>query len=151
MSISTLIDRRHRLTPRDLGHRDHLVTIRNVSWQGLETLTPLLHLQEFPTKWFALDAEQHQTIVRLLGTHHTDDWIGCQLFIAAQSDRDQLRIYLFAPQEPSQRGHKALIPQEIHIPESISATFILLLILFALFLLVALLDQSDGFWQWLAR
>jgi len=149
-SISPIIDRRYRLTPQDLGRHDHVVTIRNVSWQGVETLSPLLHLHEFPTKRLALDAIQQQELIQILGTYHTEDWIGEQVIIAAQSDHDQLRVHLFPPTSAA-RNRKALLPTEIHLPDSMKATVILLLILFVLFLLVALLDQSDGFWQWLTN
>ncbi|MCB0104956.1 MAG: hypothetical protein KDE53_03590 [Caldilineaceae bacterium] len=147
MSLSPTIDSRYRLTPRDLGRRDHLVTIQNVSWQGVETLTLLLHLREFPTKRLVLDAIQQQELIHIVGTYHTTEWIGRQILIAAQSDSDQLRIHLFAVTAPPQKP-QLHIPTEIPIPENIGATVILLLILLLLFLLVALLEQSDSLLGW---
>lgn len=149
MSISPTIDNHYRLTPQDLGRRDHVVTISNVSWQGVETLSPLLHLHEFPTKRLALDAIQQQEIIQIFGSYSREDWIGQRVMIAAQSDHDQLRVHLFAATN-REDDKRPLIPTRVSVPDSMGATVILLLILFVLFLLVALLDRSENFWQWLA-
>jgi hypothetical protein len=147
MSISPIIDSRYRLNPHDIGRQDRVVTIQNVSWQGLETLTPLLHLREFPTKRLALEKIQQQELWQITGSRRAEDWIGHTLLLAAQSDRDQLRIHLY-PLQPSTARYTALSPT-IRVPESWRATALLLLILLLLFLLVPLLDQSDLLWQWL--
>lgn len=143
MSLSPAIDTRYRLTPRDLGRRDYVVTITNVSWQGVETLTPLLHLKEFPQKRFLLDAVQQQELITILGTYRTDAWIGQQITIAAQSDSDQLRIHIFdQPTAPS--AHKPRLATAVRIPDNLGITVLLVFVLILLFLLVALLDQPGN-------
>ncbi len=152
MSISPVIDTRYRLGPRDIGRQDRVVTIQNVSWQGLETLTPLLHLREFPTKRLMLEKVQQQEISQITGSLRAEDWIGHTLLLAVRSDQDQLRIHLYPMQIiPAQNhfGRRSGRSSTVQVPQSMRATLILLLILLLLFLLVPLIDQSDMLWQWL--
>lgn len=137
MSISPIIDAQYRLQPRDLGHQDHVVTIQNVSWQGLEILTPLLHLHEFPEKRLVLESVQYQELLSILGTPQEADWIGERLILATQSDPDQLRIHLFPLDQLSNHSSKILL---VRIPDGMGMTLLLLLIFALLLMLVALLD-----------
>ncbi len=152
MSISPVIDTLYRLGPRDIGRGDRVVTIQNVSWQGLETLTPLLHLREFPTKRLVLEKVQQQEIIHITGSPRAEDWIGHTLLLAVRSDQDQLRIHLYPLQMiPTKQRFSGSSERSstIQVPQSMRATLILLLILLLLFLLVPLIDQSDILWQWL--
>jgi len=151
MSISPVIDSRYRLGPRDIGRQDRVVTILNVSWQGLETLTPLLHLREFPTKRLMLEKEQQQELIKITGKLRAEEWIGHTLLLAVRSDHDQLRIHLYPLQQvsPAQDGGRQSGPSPVvKVPQSFRATLFLVLILLLLFLLVPLMEQSDILWQW---
>lgn len=152
MSISPIIDNLYRLGPHDIGRQDRMVTIQNVSWQGLETLTPLLHLREFPTKRLRLEKVQQQELVRITGSPRAEDWIGHTLLLAVRSDKDQLRIHLYPLQiVPTQNrlGTRMEWSSTVQVPQSLRASLLLLLILLLLFLMVPLIEQSDILWQWL--
>ncbi|MCB0061140.1 MAG: hypothetical protein KDE19_03460 [Caldilineaceae bacterium] len=147
MSISPIIDHRYRLQPHDLGRREPVVTIQNVSQQGLETVAPLLHLREFPEKRLLLEPVQCQELAQITGTSLPEAWIGEQIRLAVQSDRDQLRIHLFpAHIPPSQAtGHTPPIP----VPENLQSSLLLFLVLCLIFLFAFLLDDNSVIWQWL--
>ena len=135
MSISPVIDTRYRLGPRDIGRQDRMVTIQNVSWQGLEILTPLLHLREFPTKRLMLEKVQQQELIRITGSPRAEDWIGHTLLLAVRSDQDQLRIHLYPMQiVPTQIHSRARVERSspVQVPQSLRATLLLLLILLLL-------------------
>lgn len=144
MSISSVIDERYRLHPRDLGRSSIQVTIQNVSWQGVEQLNPLLHLREFPQKRLLLNQRQMQRLLEITGSTLERDWIGHTLQLRSEYDDGELIIALypmattreyFAPHRPILQLHET------------TRTLFLLAILGLLFVLVFLLENSTTFWQ----
>ncbi len=157
MSISPVIDSRYRLHPHDLGRRERVVTIQNVSQQGVEVVAPLLHLREFPGKLLLLEPIQCQELAQITGTTHQPAWIGHQVLVAAQSDVDRLRIHLFDPtvlsdqiQPPPRhpaRRFRTHSPRQF--AETLRGSLLLLLLLGLLFIAAAALNDSSPFWQWI--
>jgi len=144
MSISSVIDERYRLHPRDLGRSSIQVTIQNVSWQGVEQLNPLLHLREFPQKRLLLNQRQMQRLIAIIDSSLDRDWIGHTIQLRAEYDDGKLIIALY----PMATTHEYFAPKRPHsrIHESRS-TLLLLGILALLFVLVFLLENSTTFWQ----
>ncbi|MEZ4673250.1 MAG: hypothetical protein R2932_03275 [Caldilineaceae bacterium] len=95
-----------------------MVTILNVSGQGLERVAPLLHLREFPNKRLLLDPIQQQEIQEITGALQWEEWIGHTLMIAARSDRDQLRIHFYPA--PAQTTAQTKGTSLVQIPDSIA-------------------------------
>ena len=147
MSISPVIDARHRLQPHDLGRQEQVVTIRNVSRQGLERLAPLLHLREIRDKRLLLDPIQCQELAEITGTTNQADWIGRQVLLVVQSDRDQLRIHLLLPH--SSGAKMRLTSMANRMPDTMRTSLLLFMLLCLLFLAAAALNDNSVFWQWL--
>ncbi len=51
ISISDTIDVRYRLQPEDLGGKARPVFVRNVTLEGVEGLTPLVHFEGLARPW----------------------------------------------------------------------------------------------------
>ena len=144
MSISSVIDERYRLHPRDLGRSSLQVTIQNVSWQGVEQLNPLLHLREFAQKRLLLNQRQMQRLIEIIGSSLDHDWIGHTIQLRAEYDDGELIIALY----PMAATHEHFTPQHplFQLHET-TRTLLLLALLGLLFGLVFLLENSTTFWQ----
>jgi hypothetical protein len=80
MSISEIVDAEYRLHPGDFADGPQRMTIANVSYQGVEQLAPVLHL-EGTTKRLVLSPDQVQRLVNLSGTPTFSDWIGMAVIL----------------------------------------------------------------------
>lgn len=150
MSLSSTIDDRYRLKPHDLGRQERVVTIQNVSRQGLEQLAPVLHLHEYAEKRLLLEPVNCRELIAITGTANQAEWIGHQILLAAQSDRDQLRIHLFSPQTPSSTSrHRGAPRSAVPLPENFRTSLLLLLLLCFIFIVALVLNDNSPFWQWL--
>lgn len=147
MSISPAIDRRYRLEPRDLGRQEQIVTIQNVTHQGLESLAPLLHFHEIPSKKLLLEPIQCQELAAITGTTHQAAWVGHRVLLAAQSDRDRLRIHLFSPTAP--KASRTTARARPLLPANLQQSSLLLLLLILLLLAAFALNENSPFWQWI--
>ncbi|MEZ4864044.1 MAG: hypothetical protein R3C14_22185 [Caldilineaceae bacterium] len=100
MSLAPIIDREYRLHPQDLQRGPVRVTIQNVSWQGLEQASPVLHLREFTQKRLPLDRTQCQALIAMTGTTLYQEWIGHSLILYTAEEADGLRIVLHPANQP---------------------------------------------------
>lgn len=84
MSLSVLVDDGYRLDPADLRGKPNLVTITNVSYQGVEEMNYVLHFEGIP-KRLTLNHAQWQQLAETTGSIAWRDWIGRQVLVAPQS------------------------------------------------------------------
>jgi hypothetical protein len=84
MSLSMLVDDGYRLDPADLRGKPNLVTITNVSFQGLEEMNYVLHFEGIP-KRLALNHAQWQQLAATTGSTDRLNWIGSQVLVAPQN------------------------------------------------------------------
>lgn len=83
VSLSEIVDHGYRLLPEDLGGRSHRVIIANVTYQGIEEMTPLLHFAGQP-KPLALTPEMAQRLTTMTQTSLRTAWIGQEIIIQPQ-------------------------------------------------------------------
>lgn len=96
MSISPTVDARYRLQPADLEGAPRRVIISNVTFQGLEEMTPVLHF-EGQTKRLVLSADQVTQLVELTGTSLFHDWIGRAIVLSPLRGAGGREISITAP------------------------------------------------------
>ena len=107
MSISPTVDAGYRLQPADLDGAPRRAVIANVSFQGLEEMTPVLHF-EGQTKRLVLSPEQTAQAVELMGTSLFHNWIGRPLvLVPVRRRKGPTEIVLAAP---TARPRAAAIP-----------------------------------------
>lgn len=88
MSISPIVDAEYRLLPEDLIGLPRHVIISNVTYQGVEEMTPVLHF-EGQTKRLVLSPEQVAKIIDITGTILYPQWIGVAIVLQPpKSDMD---------------------------------------------------------------
>lgn len=106
MSLSDIVDERYRLHAADLDGLPIAAVISNVTYQGVEELSPVLHLEGFQ-KRLVLSKAQSQDLMRITGSAIFSDWIGQRIelrpikagresFIAIRPFRRR-RFYLRSP------------------------------------------------------
>lgn len=83
MSLSVLVDDGYRLDPADLRGKPNLVTISNVSYQGVEAMNYVLHFEGIP-KRLTLSRAQWQQLAETTGSIAWRDWIGAKVIVAPQ-------------------------------------------------------------------
>lgn len=97
MSRSRVVDQRYRLQAQDLGATSVVVTICNVSYQGLEQLTPLLHFDGYPGKIFAPDQQQCSDLVRLTHSKLCSEWVGHTILLRTTQQYGVKTLVIDAP------------------------------------------------------
>jgi hypothetical protein len=75
MSLSEVVDGEYRLRVADLGGEPLRVRIVNVSYQGLEEMTPVLHFAG-QTRRLHLTQAQCRSLIELTGTATPSGWVG---------------------------------------------------------------------------
>jgi hypothetical protein len=91
MSISDIVDERYRLHVADLEGRPTRAVIVNVTYQGVEELSPVLHLEGF-AKRLVLSSTQSQELMRITGTAILSDWVGHQVELRPVAGGGEKRI-----------------------------------------------------------
>lgn len=81
MSISPVVDANYRLHPTDLDGAPRRVIIANVTYQGIEEMTPVLHFVG-QTKRLVLSAEQVEQVIAITGTLLYSRWVGTPLILS---------------------------------------------------------------------
>ncbi len=143
MSLSPIVDARHRLRPDDLYNGALATTILNVTLQGVEAIRPVLHLAQAP-KPLVLDAAQCNDIARITGSAVPNSWIGSEIVLNPNIRDDVLTIDIHAPGElllSPRRGRVAL-----RLTPGVRSLLIGILIVL-LFLLVYQVEQSEFLWN----
>jgi len=81
MSLSEIVDANYRIHVEDLQGREREWRISNVSFQGVEEMTPVLHFEGM-TKRLVLDQELSLQMIELTRTAIPDEWMGAKIRIA---------------------------------------------------------------------
>ena len=95
MSTSPIVDANYRLQPADLEGTARQVVIANVSFQGLEAMTPVLHFAG-QTKRLVLSPEQVRQMMEITGTTLFPQWIGVPVVLKPETIQAQTTIHLKA-------------------------------------------------------
>jgi hypothetical protein len=110
MSISPTVDDHYRLQPADLAHAPRRLVISNVSYQGLEAMTPVLHF-EGQSKRLVLSAQQVSQLVELTGTSLFQQWRGRTIVLVPPKKPQDQEIRITA----AHAGQKAQpMPDDLH-------------------------------------
>jgi hypothetical protein len=96
MSISPIVDANYRLLPADLEGKPRQVVISNVTYQGIEEMSPVLHFVG-QTKRLVLSAEQANRVIEIAGTPLFPQWIGTSLVLLPSTSKGESRILIEAP------------------------------------------------------
>lgn len=91
MSTSPIIDANYRLHPTDLAGAARQVVIANVTFQGVEAMTPVLHFVG-QTKRLVLTPEQAQQMLEITGTSLFPQWHGVALILQPKRTKKQSTI-----------------------------------------------------------
>ena len=145
MSRSAVVDQRYRLQPADLAGSQQRAVIRQVSFQGLEEMTPVLHLAGPLTKRLTLDADQRRELIATLRSSLCDDWIG-QPIELRPGQRDAAPAILIASPTTPHRVREPvarLRTRTVALWPSLWALLLLAAALVALFWL----ERSDSLFQ----
>lgn len=100
MSRARVVDQRYRLQAKDLGNTPVVVKIYNVSYQGLEQLTPLLHFDGYPGKVLALDHQQCRDLIRLTHSALCNEWIGHTVLLRPAQQEGDTTLVIETPTTP---------------------------------------------------
>jgi hypothetical protein len=141
MLRSQSVYERYRLSPGDLAAPRVPVTIRAVSYQGLEQLNPVLHLAEFPTKPLVLNPQQCAELIRATQSSMAQHWIGQVIVLRLEPKVHPSLIAIAAPtpmQTPVVTARSRPMARG-----KFWSTLLLLLILAAAFSAVYLLEHLD--------
>lgn len=95
MSISPIVDANYRLQPADLEGAARQVTIANVTYQGVENMTPVLHFMG-QTKRLVLSPEQVTQMVEITGTPLFPQWVGVPIILQPKKSQGQTTIQIKA-------------------------------------------------------
>jgi hypothetical protein len=103
MSLSSTVDSNYRLTSADLRGAPRRARVANVTYQGLETLTPVLHF-EGQAKRLLLTPQQTRQMVEITGSAHFPTWIGRDVVLKPQQHSGSWEIILLAPAQAPRAG-----------------------------------------------
>jgi hypothetical protein len=95
MSISPVVDASYRLQPADLQGAPRQVVISNVTYQGIEEMTPVLHF-EGQSKRLVLTPEQVSQLIAITGTTLFQQWLGTAIVLKPQIRKDDSTILILA-------------------------------------------------------
>jgi len=132
MSISPIVDTSYRLQPADLQGAPRQVVITNVTYQGVEEMTPVLHF-EGQSKRLVLSPQQVSQLIELTGTTLFQQWVGIPIILKPQISKRDSTI-LIRTINPKWRGR----PMPVYVPEDRRGWY-LALILVGLLLLASMI------------
>ncbi len=96
MSLSTTVDSLYRLQSADLDGAARRVVISNVTYQGIEQMTPVLHFKG-QSKRLALSAHQVSQLIELTGTSLFEQWVGRTIILVPPRHRYANEIQVASP------------------------------------------------------
>ncbi len=143
VSISDAIDIRYRLQPQDLGGQARSVLVRNVTLEGIEHLTPLVHFEGL-ARPLALDLEQRMQIAEIAHSHLMVDWIGVPLILRPERQGAFETIQLVAAQQERTRPlalTSAGWVREPQLRRRVTQILLILLLLGVAYAAVTLIDS----------
>ncbi|MCX6047886.1 MAG: hypothetical protein NT075_22530 [Chloroflexi bacterium] len=149
MSLSPLVDEHYTLKPVDVGRAPLRVTINNVSLQGVEEISPVLHLNEFPTKRLVIDSTQSQTLIQMTGSPLFASWIGHKIDLKVVTQAGLTHIVLSAPQPENWLWPRTSTALPDRTRRQYGPSILLFIVLLFIFSAAYLLDNGDAIWQFL--
>lgn len=144
MSRARVVDQRYRLQAKDLGNTPVVVKICNVSYQGLEQLTPLLHFDGYPGKVLAPDQQQCRDLIRLTHSALCNEWIGHTVLLRPAQQEGATTLMIETPTTPK-TDLPSLTPRATHWG-ALASTLLLLIILGVALGAAYLLEHLDHLW-----
>ena len=103
MSRAPVVDVRYRLQPADLAGSIQRVVIQQVSFQGLEEMTPVLHFADRFDKPLALTASQRRELIESLHSFLCEEWVGQAIELRPGRHLTDAEIQIGAPTSSSYR------------------------------------------------
>jgi len=137
----------YRLQPEDLAGQRVEVTITNVSIEGLESLTPVLHFDQLK-KPMVLDPGNANDLARITQSAVMEEWIGQSVSIAPIETEQGARLALFSP---TQRTLDQPLSRPAHIDSRVRQwrTVLYALLIGLIFLFVFFFERSGNALEWL--
>lgn len=102
MSISPIVDAEYRILPADLEGQTRRVEIANVTYQGVEAMTPVLHFVG-QTKRLVMTPQQATQMLEITGSILHDQWIGVTILLQPRITKQESLI-LIQPVSRKSRG-----------------------------------------------
>ncbi len=133
----------YRLQPDDLPNGFYTGKIHAITTQGVETVTPLVHLEGL-ARPLALDAEDVATLVRMSGSPFTSEWIGRTVEARAVRIDGQRVVRLYAPGAATLPIDRPAAPAPRRRGLRTVVGFLLILVL--ALLAVYLVEQGPALW-----
>jgi hypothetical protein len=99
MSLSEIVDANYRIHVEDLHGQEREWRISNVSFQGVEEMTPVLHFEEM-TKRLVLDQELSLQMIELARTAIPEEWLGAKIRIAPNPSSEGSKMSITAAKLP---------------------------------------------------
>ena len=111
MSISPIVDDNYRLQSGDLEGKARQVVIANVTYQGVEEMTPVLHFVG-QSKRLVMTAEQVSQLIDITGTTLLPQWIGASIVLhpGKGTPTSPIAIKAITPNKRAQ-------PMPVYVPE----------------------------------
>jgi hypothetical protein len=144
MTRSRVIDQRYRLQAKDIGSTPVVVTICNVSFQGLEQLTPLLHFTGYPGKVLAPDQQQCRDLVRLTRSALCSEWIGHTILLRTTQQNGATTLVIDAAATTTINA--PVLASPVSRWGALGSTLLLLVILGVALGAAYLLEHLDHLW-----
>lgn len=134
MSTSDAVDRRYRLVPSDLGSKARQVTVKSVTIEGVERLTPLVYFEGIGRP-LALDQSQRTALIQAARSAVLADWVGVSVILRLARIDGQETI-LITPLQATRREPE---PDDGNwsLPQRAPAVSVWTVVLLALLLLAA--------------
>lgn len=149
MSLSEVVDTQYRIHVADLRGQEWEWRVVNVSYQGVEKMAPVLHLDGL-LKRFVLDAEQSRQMMSLTSSPMPEEWIGAKIRVAPAKLGDNGTIVITAVELSSHRSR--WLQYMIDAPwllRLVAAALLLLAIILLAWLswqVVSGIEQAQSFW-----
>jgi hypothetical protein len=135
MAKSEIVDAKYRVHADDLNGQRHEWVIANVTYEGLEELSPVLHIEGL-TKRFVLDQEQSHQMMSLTHSFIPDDWVGARIWVAPTVTAEDEKILITSADMPERSRWPRLGSASIG-PAPLSVWLTLLIIVITLALIFA--------------
>src|SRR4051812_25358162 len=95
MSISPIVDAGYRLQAADLEGAARQVVIANVTYQGVEEMTPVLHFIG-QSKRLVLSPQQVGEVIEVTGTTLFQQWVGTSIILQPVVSKKESHILIQA-------------------------------------------------------
>ena len=95
-----VVEQRYRLQPADLPAAGLETSVTTVTRQGVEAVTPVLHLRDV-ARPFLLDGENTQRVTAIAGSPLATDWTGVALALRVVDEDGRQMIRIFTPDASS--------------------------------------------------